>query len=66
VLSHNGHVIYSDVHSGLYVLKYKGPRDEEIPQVGNCLAGNPGAVVPGYDPCPPYGKWDSLANAWTK
>ncbi len=66
VLSHNGYIIYSDAHSGLYILKYEGPHNSEIPQVGNCLTGNPGAVVPGYDPCPPYGKWDSPANAWTK
>lgn len=66
VLSHNGYLIYADVHSGLYILKYEGPRNEEIPQVGNCLTGNPGAVAPGYDPCSPYGKWDSPANAWTK
>jgi len=66
VLSHNGYIIYSDVHSGLYILKYTGPRNDEIPQLGNCLTGNPGAVAPGYDPCPPYGKWDSPANAWTK
>ena len=66
VLSHNGYIIYSDVHSGLYILKYTGPHNDEIPQVGNCLTGNPGAVAPGYDPCPPYGKWDSPANAWTK
>ena len=66
VLSHNGYVIYADVHSGLYILKYTGPHNEDIPQVGNCLTGNPGAVAPGYDPCPPYGKWDSPANAWTK
>src|SRR6266513_1068963 len=66
VLSHNGYIIYSDVHSGLYILKYTGPHNEDIPQVGNCLTGNLGAVAPGYDPCPPYGKWDSPANAWTK
>jgi hypothetical protein len=66
VLSHNGYIIYSDVHSGLYILKYEGPHSRDIPPVGNCLTGNPGAVAPGYDPCPPYGKWDSPANAWTK
>jgi hypothetical protein len=66
VLSHNGYVIYSDVNSGLYILKYTGPQNQQIPQTGNCLAGNPGAVAPGYDPCPPYGKWDSPENAWTK
>lgn len=42
VLSHNGYLIYSDVHSGLYILKYTGPRKEEIPQEGICLTGNPG------------------------
>jgi hypothetical protein len=64
VLSHNGYLVYSDVHSGLYILKYTGPRQEEIPQQGICLSGNPGAISPGYEPCPPYGKWDSPANAW--
>ena len=66
VLSHNGYLIYSDVNSGLYILKYTGPQNQQIPQTGNCVAGNPGAVAPGYDPCPPYGKWDSPENAWTK
>ncbi|MGH8245097.1 MAG: hypothetical protein ACREUU_01545, partial [Gammaproteobacteria bacterium] len=42
VLSHNGYIIYSDVHSGLYILKYTGPRKEEIPPSGICLSGNPG------------------------
>jgi len=64
VLSHNGYLVYSDVHSGLYILKYTGPRKGEIPLLGICLSGNPGAVAPGYEPCPPYGKWDSPANAW--
>lgn len=66
VISHRGYIIYSDVHSGLYVLRYTGPRSAEVPQVGICLTGNPGAIAPGYDPCPPFGKWDGPANAWTK
>jgi len=45
VVSHNGYIIYSDVHSGLYILKYTGPHNEEIPLAGNCLTGNPGAVA---------------------
>jgi len=52
---HDGYVIYGDVHSGLYVLKYTGPHAEQIPDHGTCLAANPGAVAPGYEPCPPYG-----------
>jgi hypothetical protein len=64
VLSHNGYLIYCDANSGLYILKYTGPRREDIPQQGICLSGNPGAVSPGYEPCPPYGKWDNPANAW--
>ena len=64
VISRNGYLVYSDVHSGLYVLKYTGPRYDEIPLQGICLSGNPGASMPGYEPCPPYGRWDSPANAW--
>jgi hypothetical protein len=56
VLSHNGLVIYADVHSGLYILKYQGPHVDEIPRRGNCISGNPGAVAPGFEPCPPYGR----------
>lgn len=52
---HDGYLIYSDVHSGLYVLEYTGTHAEEIPDEGNCLPANPGAVEPGYGPCPPYG-----------
>lgn len=52
---HDGHVIYGDVHSGLYVLEYTGPHAEQIPEDGTCLAANPGGVEPGYEPCPPYG-----------
>ncbi len=65
VLSKDGYVIYADIHSGLYVLRYKGPHHGEIPQSGVCLSGNPGAVAPGYEPCPPYGKWDDPRNSWT-
>jgi hypothetical protein len=66
VLSHNGYLIYADVHSGLYVLKYTGPYADSIPKSGNCITGNPGAVKPGYEPCAPYGKWDLPVNAWTE
>jgi hypothetical protein len=66
VLSHNGYLIYADVHSGLYVLKYTGPYAASIPAKGNCLTGNPGGVEPGYEPCAPYGKWDTPVNAWTE
>lgn len=55
-LFHNGHLIYADVHSGLYILKYTGPHADEIPEEGNCISGNPGAIEPGYEPCPPYGQ----------
>jgi hypothetical protein len=64
VHTNNGNVIYADIHSGLYILKYKGPYNEEIPKVGLCLSGNAGAVKPGYEPCPPYGKWDDPRNSW--
>lgn len=57
-LFHNGHLIFSDVHSGLYILKYTGPHAGEIPEDGNCISGNPGAIEPGYEPCPPYGQTD--------
>ena len=62
----DGYIIYADVHSGLYVVKYRGPYDHEIPKTGNCLAGNPGAVQPGYEPCAPYGRWNDPRNAWTQ
>jgi hypothetical protein len=58
-------VIYADIHSGLYVLRYKGPFKGEIPDWGNCLTGNPGAVEPGFEPCEPYGRWDDPRNSWT-
>jgi hypothetical protein len=54
-VTHDGYIIYGDVTSGLYVLEYTGPHAEQIPEEGNCLAANPGAVEPGYGPCPPYG-----------
>lgn len=54
-VTHDGYIIYGDVTSGLYVLEYTGPHAEQIPEEGNCLAANPGAVEPGYEPCPPYG-----------
>ena len=53
---HNGHIIYADVHSGLYILRYTGPHAGEIPAGGNCISGNPGAIEPGFEPCPPYGE----------
>lgn len=55
---HDGYLVYVDVHSGLYVLDYDGPHADEIPEKGNCLSGNPGAVEPGFEPCPPYGRTD--------
>lgn len=55
-LSHNGYIIYADVHSGLYILRYRGPHAEEIPQQGVCMSGNPGAVAPGFEPCETYGQ----------
>jgi hypothetical protein len=66
VLSHNGYIIYADVHSGLYILKYRGPYKDTIPDHGLCLTGNPGAIAPGYEPCPPYGRWNAPENAWTQ
>lgn len=57
-LVYKGHVIYADVHSGLYILKYGGPHAEQIPNEGICVAGNPGAVHPGFEPCAPYGRTD--------
>jgi hypothetical protein len=65
VHTNNGYVVYADIHSGLYILKYRGPYKDEIPEVGLCLSGNPGAVKPGYEPCLPYGKWDDPRNSWT-
>ncbi|MFB6129739.1 MAG: LVIVD repeat-containing protein [Salinigranum sp.] len=53
---HDGHVVYADVHSGLYVLKYTGPHADRLPDEGNCQPASPGAVKPGYEPCPPYGR----------
>jgi hypothetical protein len=66
VVTKDGFVIYADIHSGLYVLKYKGPYKHEIPGEGICLSGNPGAITPGYEPCEPYGKWDDPRNSWTQ
>jgi hypothetical protein len=66
VVAKDGYVIYADVHSGLYVLKYRGPWKQEIPKKGNCVTGNPGANTPGYEPCAPYGKWDDPRNSWTE
>lgn len=64
VVAKDGYLIYADVHSGLYVLKYTGPRRRQIPESGNCLTGNPGAVAPGHEPCAPYGKWNDPRNSW--
>jgi len=52
-LTHDGLIYYADVHSGLYVLMYRGPHAEEIPRDGNCMADN---AQSGYEPCPPYGQ----------
>jgi len=59
---HDGHVIYGDVHSGLYVLEYTGPHADQLPDEGTCLPANPGAVEPGYEPCPPYGQTNWTAG----
>lgn len=56
VLSYNGLLAYADVHNGLYIVRYTGPYAGEIPKQGICLAGNPGAIRPGFEPCPPYGQ----------
>lgn len=55
---YEGYLIYADVHSGLYVLEYTGPHADQIPGDGLCHPANPGAVEPGYEPCPPYGRTD--------
>ncbi len=57
-IAHEGYLIYADTHSGLYVLEYTGPHADQIPDEGNCLSANPGAIEPGYEPCPPYGAPD--------
>lgn len=56
VLSYNGLLAYADVHNGLYIVRYTGPHADEIPKQGICLSGNPGAIKPGFEPCPPYGQ----------
>ena len=66
VVAKDGYLIYADVHSGLYVLKYTGPWRHEIPGRGTCMSGNPGGVTPGYEPCAPYGRWDNPRNSWTQ
>lgn len=64
-ITHDGYIIYGDVASGLYVLNYTGPHADQIPDEGNCLPANPGAVEPGYAPCPPYGEVnESGARNW--
>jgi hypothetical protein len=57
-VTHDGHVVYVDTHSGLYVLEYRGPHAEQIPERGTCLPGNAGGVTPGFEPCAPYGRTD--------
>lgn len=56
VLSYNGLLAYADVNNGLYIVRYTGPYANEIPKEGICIAGNPGAIKPGFEPCPPYGQ----------
>jgi len=56
----DGYLLYADSQSGLYVLEYTGPHADQIPDDGTCLPANPGAVEPGYEPCPPYGQ-----TTWT-
>jgi hypothetical protein len=53
-ISMNGHIVYADSVSGVYVLKYTGPHANEIPQQGNCLSHNPNNVKVGFEPCAPY------------
>lgn len=55
---YEGYLIYADVHSGLYVLEYTGPYADQVPNEELCHPANPGAVEPGYEPCPPYGEMD--------
>jgi hypothetical protein len=50
----NGHIVYSDSNTGVYVLKYTGPHASEVPAKGLCIAHNPSTVSLGFDPCPPY------------
>jgi hypothetical protein len=52
-LTKDGYVFYADVHSGLYVLRYRGPHAREIPRRGVCVADNARA---GFEPCRPYGR----------
>ena len=54
--SYNGLLIFGDINNGLYIVRYTGPHADEIPKQGICVPGNPGAVKPGYEPCPPYGQ----------
>jgi hypothetical protein len=49
----DGYLFYIDIHSGLYVLRYRGPHADEIPGDTLCVAGNQRA---GYEPCAPYGR----------
>lgn len=50
----NGHIVYSDENMGVYVLKYTGPRGNEVPSRGICIAHNPNVTSRGFEPCPPY------------
>jgi hypothetical protein len=50
----NGHIVYYDENSGIYVLKYTGPHADQIPQKGLCISHNPSVVAVGYEPCAPY------------
>lgn len=50
----NGHIVYYDENSGIYVLKYTGPRANEIPAKGNCISRVPNGVNLGFEPCAPY------------
>ena len=54
--SYNGYLIFGDINNGLYIVQYTGPHADEIPAQGICLSGNPGAIKPGFEPCPPYGQ----------
>lgn len=58
VVAYNGLLIFADINNGLYIVRYTGPHADEIPKQGICLSGNPGAIKPGFEPCPPYGQFN--------
>jgi hypothetical protein len=50
----NGHIVYYDENSGIYVLKYTGPHADEIPAKGLCISHNPSVIDVGFEPCNPH------------